>query len=413
MRIRVFNLGCKVNNYEGEEIVRQLLERGHDAAVGIGFADAYILNTCAVTNEAERKSRQAVTRLLRINPEAKVYVCGCAAQYASARFEEIEGVKVVKGVANKAGLIDYIEKDIENTVVDIEPLPSVYPVSEGAFAEKTRASIKVCDGCNRFCSYCIVPYLRGRLRSRPIEDILKEFEKNKDRKEIVITGVDISSYGADIGENLLSLIRVLKAEGVRKRIGSLEASAVTEELLEEMKADGNWCDHFHLSLQSGSNDILKKMNRHYTASEFLDKIILIRKYFPDASLTTDVIVGFPGESDADHRETLNFVKAAGFSDIHPFIYSKRSGTLAARMSQIPPEVKKLREKELIRVKNELKAAFFGKHAGKEAEILIESKYGYTSNYIKVYPEGTLKPGETAKVVIGGVFKDGVRGRIIY
>lgn len=211
----------------------------------------------------------------------------------------------------------------------------------------------------------------------------------------------------------MSLIRVLKAEGVRKRIGSLEASAVTEELLEEMKADGNWCDHFHLSLQSGSNDILKKMNRHYTASEFLDKIILIRKYFPDAGLTTDVIVGFPGESDADHRETLNFVKAAGFSDIHPFIYSKRSGTLAARMSQIPPEVKKLREKELIRVKNELKAAFFGKHAGKEAEILIESKYGYTSNYIKVYPEGTLKPGETAKVVIGGVFKDGVRGRIIY
>ena len=265
MRIRVFNLGCKVNNYEGEEIIRQLLERGHDAAVGLEFAEAYILNTCAVTNEAERKSRQAITRLLRINPEAKVYVCGCAAQYASARFEEIEGVRVVKGVANKAGLIDYIEKDTENTVVDIEPLPSVYPVSEGAFAGKTRASIKICDGCNRFCSYCIVPYLRGRLRSRPIEDILKEFEKNKDRKEIVITGVDISSYGADIGENLLSLIRVLKAEGVRKRIGSLEASAVTEELLEEMKADGNWCDHFHLSLQSGSNDILKKMNRHYTA----------------------------------------------------------------------------------------------------------------------------------------------------
>lgn len=176
--------------------------------------------------------------------------------------------------------------------------------------------------------------------------------------------MDISSYGADIGENLLSLIRVLKAEGVRKRIGSLEASAVTEELLEEMKADGNWCDHFHLSLQSGSNDILKKMNRHYTASEFLDKIILIRKYFPDAGLTTDVIVGFPGESDADHRETLNFVKAAGFSDIHPFIYSKRSGTLAARMSQIPPEVKKLREKELIRVKNELKAAFSESTRGK-------------------------------------------------
>lgn len=407
MRVKVFNLGCKVNGYESDELIHALRERGYQASEGIGEADIYILNTCAVTNEAERKSRQAVTRLLKNNSEAKVFVCGCASQHNAEQFSLIKGVEVVKGVANKIALVDYIDKKLSEAVIDVERLPLIYENNCGASVEKTRATIKICDGCNRFCSYCIVPYLRGRLRSRNKEDILSEFYGLKGVNEVVFTGVDISAYGSDTGSNLVGLIRELKSEGIRKRLGSLEVGVISRELLEAMQADGCWCDHFHLSLQSGSDGVLKKMNRHYTTAEFLKKIELIREYYPDAGITTDIIAGFPEETDEQHNETLSFVREAGFTDIHPFEYSLRQGTLAAKMEQVEPRVKKKRVEELCAVKNEIKSDFLSKHIGQDLEVLTETEGGYTSNYMKVYFDKKEEAGKFVKVKSVKLFKDGL------
>ena len=411
MKISVFNLGCKVNRYEADRLLGLITQRGHEAVDGLAFADVYIINTCAVTNEAEKKSRQAVARALKFNPNARVLVCGCASQNNAEQFSKIKGVTFIKGVASKDEILDHIDEIGSN----VEKLPLVYDEGGASCEMRTRGAIKISDGCNNFCSYCLIPYLRGRVRSRNADEIKAEFDLlSKSHAEIVLTGIDMSSYGKDTGTNIVELLASLKNDKARIRLGSLELSVVTRELLEVMKSHKCFCDHFHLSLQSGSRDVLKAMNRHYTPEEYLSAVKLIREYFPDAAITTDIIAGFPTETEGHHEETKSFAKEVGFADIHVFEYSKRDGTVAAKMKQVAPDVKQRRTAELIAVKEELRKQYLSRFVGKTAEVVFEEDGGYTSNYVKVYADVNAEDfsGKLVKVRLLEPYKDGMKGVLI-
>ena len=385
MKIVVYNLGCKVNQYECDSLVKALQDKGHDVKEDLEYADAYILNTCAVTNEAERKSRQCVERCLKFNKDAKIYVCGCASQNNQKQFIEKDNVQYVIGTANKMSLVDSFEKQGEN----VEEMPTVYEDDFTPSINRTRAYIKVQDGCNRFCTYCLIPYVRGRSRSRQIESIKSECERlAKLTKEIVITGIDLSFYGKDINTSFVELIRALKDVDCRIRLGSLEVSLIADELLTALKELKAFCPQFHLSLQSGSDTVLKRMNRHYTTKEFEAEVDLIRKYFKDAAISTDIIFGFPKESDEEFKETLAFMGKIGFMQVHIFPYSKREGTVAAKLEQVDGNIKKQRCKEAEKLALRLKQEYLTSMLGKELEVLVEEKHenyfeGYSREYIRV------------------------------
>lgn len=325
MDVCVYTLGCKVNQYESGVMVAKLKKAGHNAFEGLKKADCYILNTCAVTAEAEKKSRQAVAKMVKLNPECSVYIVGCASQNNAAQFDRFPNVRFIKGVASKIDITDVIGSAAQKTK-DIEELPTSYQQTPFAETVRTRQTIKIQEGCDNFCSYCLVPYLRGRSRSRSVDDIIAE-ARSRDGivNEIVLTGIDISSFGKDTGESLGGLIKRLSGLKARIRLGSLEANIIDDGFLGVLAENKNLCPHFHLSLQSGSDKVLKKMNRHYTTAQYMEKVRLIRQYFPDAGITTDVIVGFPGEDETAFAETAEFVSAVGFSDIHVFPYSARKG----------------------------------------------------------------------------------------
>lgn len=387
MDICVYTLGCKVNQYESGVVVAKLQKAGHNAFEGLKKADIFIINTCAVTSEAEKKSRQSVAKMVKLNPDCKIFVIGCASQNNAEQFKKYSNVKFIKGVASKTDIVSLIEKE----GVDVEELPLTYQQTDFAQITKTRQTIKIQEGCNNFCSYCLVPYLRGRSRSRDEQDILAEAFACKDKvNEIVLTGIDISSYGKNNGSSLGKLIKLLdKNLDVRLRLGSLEVNVIDDEFLNILAGCKNFCPHFHLSLQSGSDRVLKKMNRHYTTEQYLQKVELIRKYFPDAGITTDIIVGFPEESDEMFEETRLFAQKVAFSDIHVFPYSIRKGTVAEKMKQVDDGTKKQRAEKLSQIKIELKKEFLSKYVGKTLQILtedIDGDYiaGYTANYIKVY-----------------------------
>ena len=385
MKIVVYNLGCKVNQYECDSLVKALQDKGHDVKEDLEFADAYILNTCAVTNEAERKSRQCIERCLKFNKDAKIYVCGCASQNNQKQFLEKDNVQYVIGTANKMSLVDSFEKQGEN----IQEMPTEYEDDFTPSINRTRAYIKVQDGCNRFCTYCLIPYVRGRSRSRQIESVKAECERlAKLTKEIVITGIDLSFYGKDINTSFVELIKALKDVDCRIRLGSLEVSLITDELLTALKELKAFCPQFHLSLQSGSDTVLKRMNRHYTTKEFKAEVDLIRKYFKDAAISTDIIFGFPKESDEEFKETLAFMEEIGFMQVHIFPYSKREGTVAAKLAQVDGNIKKQRCKEAEALALRLKQEYLTSMLGKELEVLIEEKHGnyfegYSREYIRV------------------------------
>ncbi len=385
MKIVVYNLGCKVNQYECDSLVKALQDKGHDVKEDLEFADAYILNTCAVTNEAERKSRQCIERCLKFNKDAKIYVCGCASQNNQKQFLEKDNVQYVIGTANKMSLVDSFDKQGEN----VEEMPTVYEDDFTPSINRTRAYIKVQDGCNRFCTYCLIPYVRGRSRSRQIESVKAECERlAKLTKEIVITGIDLSFYGKDINTSFVELIKSLKDVDCRIRLGSLEVSLITDELLQALKDMKAFCPQFHLSLQSGSDTVLKRMNRHYTTKEFEAEVNLIRKYFKDAAISTDIIFGFPKESDEEFKETLAFMEKIGFMQVHIFPYSKREGTVAAKLPQVDGNIKKQRCKEAEKLAFRLKQEYLNSMLGKELEVLIEEKHenyfeGYSREYIRV------------------------------
>lgn len=380
MKIVVYNLGCKVNQYESDSLVRQLEQMGHIVAENLEFADAYVLNTCAVTNEAERKSRQCVTKCNKLNPDAKIYICGCASQNNAENFSNKPNVQYIIGVAGKAKLLE----SFQVSGVDIAELPNEY--EDDYFTDKirTRAYVKIQDGCNNYCAYCLIPYLRGRSRSRKIESILKECESLAlNAHEIVITGIDISSYGIDIGASLATLLKALSHINVRIRLGSLEVNIITCELLEATKELKAFCPHFHLSLQSGCDRTLKAMNRRYTTAEYMEKVSLIRKYYPLAGITTDLICGFPTETEEQFAETLAFIERVGYSDIHIFAYSMRDGTQAAKLGTLDKIIVQNRCKRAKLIALESKKRFEMNFIGKNCEVLVEDSGGYTREYVRV------------------------------
>ncbi len=401
MKACVFTLGCKMNEVESESLMQGLSDLGYEVTEKLEYADLYLLNTCAVTAEAEKKSRQAVARMRKFNQNAPVLVCGCASHFHPEAFASREGVTVVTGARRKDKILRLLSEK------------GIFPDGEeGEFCElpfpkrtKTRAYLRIQDGCNNFCSYCIIPHLRGRTRSRSKESILQE-ALACGAKEIVLTGIDISSYrdgDCDLGELLLALKQV----PARIRLGSLEVGIITRDFLQKMKSAGNACEHFHLSLQSGSSATLKKMNRHYTREEYLARCALIYEYFPDAAITTDIIVGFPTETEEDFLQSLSIIKEAKFAHVHAFPFSPREGTVAAKLPDLPASLKRERMERLAAVANEAERAYHARFLGKEAIALFEEDGGYTSNYLRVCAEGA-REGDLARVLLqgerGGVFQ---------
>ena len=361
----VFTLGCKVNSRESASLMTGLIEKGFDVSDKIERADLYVINTCAVTAEAEKKSRQAIARMRKCNPSAPSYVCGCASQRDPEAFRS-KGVKVVVGAKSKDKIIELLESE----GVFIEKSDDYYEKYLPCKTSKIREYVKVQDGCDNFCSYCIIPYLRGRSRSRKIENVIREIEALSPA-EAVITGINISSYNDD-GKGLNELIAALSPLDCRIRLGSVEVGVVDEKLLDATKKLNDFAPHFHLSLQSGSDHVLKTMNRRYTAEEYYEKCELLRKYFDHPALTTDVIVGFPQESEEEFEITKQFLKKVNFYETHIFKYSRRKGTRAADMEgQIPEEIKTRRSHILQQLNEKNKHAFESCYIGKPVEVLFE------------------------------------------
>ena len=395
------NLGCKVNAYETEAMQQLLEQAGYEIVPFEEKADVYIVNTCTVTNIADRKSRQMLHRAKKQNPEALVVAAGCYVQAAEAELKEDSAVDLLIGNNRKKDLISILEAYEsgvqEDAVIDINHTKEYEALSVTQTAEHTRAYVKVQDGCNQFCSYCIIPYARGRVRSRPASEVCQEIASlaRADYQEVVLTGIHLSSYGLDLeGESLLSLIQAVhQIDGIRRiRLGSLEPRIVTEEFAAALAGMEKFRPHFHLSLQSGCDATLSRMNRRYTAEEYERTCELLRRTFDQPALTTDVIVGFPGETEEEFEETLAFLKRIRLFETHVFKYSRRRGTRAAVMeNQIPEQVKTERSRILMELDRENSEAYILEQRGRDVEILIEEKMvlngteyqvGHTKEYIR-------------------------------
>lgn len=410
MKAVVFTLGCKVNACESASLMNGLKELGYEVTDELSPADLYIVNTCAVTAEAEKKSRQAIARARKFNPRCEIVVTGCASQKSPEDFLKKNNVTLVTGAQSKDKILSMIGK--KGVVLDSDDgyYEEFLPAKTGG----TRAYVKVQDGCDNFCSYCVIPYLRGRSRSRRPENILKEIEYLSP-KEVVITGINLSAYDKG-GEGLTGLVRRLSSVECRIRLGSLEVNVIDDEFLCALKGLPDFAPHFHLSLQSGSDGVLKAMNRRYTAEEFLKKCGLIRSYFPDAGITTDIIVGYSAETEEDFLRTLETARKARFSDIHCFPYSRREGTVGAKLKELPHEVKEERMSRMLALKAELKDAFLRERRGKTEDFLAEEEengfsVGYTGNYLRCYVKG-VPVGEKVPVVVGERYADGAFAEVL-
>lgn len=422
------NLGCKVNAYETESMQQLLEAAGYEIVPFDQKADVYIINTCSVTNIADRKSRQMLHRAKRMNPKSVVVAAGCYVQTSKEQAEADEAIDILVGNNRKHELLALLEQYFarqEEKQVDVGDIAIDKSYEELALsrtAEHTRAFIKVQDGCNQFCSYCIIPYARGRVRSRKLSDVLQEVRTlaQNGYREVVLTGIHLSSYGVDIGENLLHLIKeVHEVEGIERiRLGSLEPKIVTEGFVRELAGLPKICPHFHLSLQSGCDATLKRMNRRYTCEEYEKGCELLRKYFEHPAITTDVIVGFPGETREEFETTRAFLKKINFFEIHIFKYSVRKGTKAAEMKeQVPEEIKTQRSEILFEDLAAMNREFLAWHIGRKAEVLMEEKVvfsgkeyflGHTKEYVKaaVLTEENLE-NKVVRGIITGLLKEHV------
>lgn len=421
------NLGCKVNAYETEAMQKMLEDAGYEIVPFSDVADVYVINTCSVTNMADRKSRQMLHKAKHKNENAIVVATGCYVQTKEQEALKDLAIDIVIGNNKKHELIDRInafKKNGENAdVIDINDNKQEF---EELFieetAEHTRAFIKVQDGCNQFCSYCIIPYARGRVRSRKISNVIEEVKRlaGNGFKEVVLTGIHLSSYGIDCEDSLLNLIKeVHKIDGIsRIRLGSLEPKIITEEFVKELSKLPKICPHFHLSLQSGCDETLKRMNRKYTTSEYENGCNILRKYFDHPAITTDVIVGFPGETEEEFNNTKEFLERIHFYEMHIFKYSKRQGTRAATMeNQVPEEIKTKRSAQLISLGNKMSKEFRDYYLGQEQEVLFEEKtiinskemyIGYTKEYVKVAVESErMLENQLVKGKITGFADDNV------
>ena len=406
-------LGCKVNQYETNAMIEQFIKKGYTIKEFNEKADIYIINTCTVTNMADRKSRQMLRRAKELNPNSIIVACGCYAQVAKEELEKIPEIDLIYGTNEKNKIADLVDslgtshfassiplasktendnKIKETKVTDVMYQKEFLDFGVTDYTEKTRAVIKVQDGCDRFCSYCIIPYARGHIRSRKIQNVVEEIKTiaQKGIKEVIITGIHVASYGRDIKENigLIDLLEEInKIDGIKRiRLGSLEPTLITEEFLERLTKLEKICDHFHLSLQSGCDETLKRMNRRYTTEEFKKCTELLRKAYPNVALTTDIIVGFPGETDEEFNKTYEFLKEINFYKMHIFKYSPRKGTKAAVMpNQIDGNIKEQRSAKLIELSHNNEIKYNEEEIGKELEVLWEEKegeyiQGHTTNY---------------------------------
>lgn len=395
-----FALGCKVNQYESEAIAELFAEKGYEI-VGIDEeADVYVINTCTVTNFGDKKSRQLIRKVKRQNENAIVAVVGCYAQTAPQELMKVEGVNLVIGTKDRAQIVEMVEQydqshGVENHVTDIMKERVFEPLSIQKLANRTRAYLKIQDGCSQYCSYCIIPYARGPIRSREPKEVLAEVRRLADNgfKEVVLTGIHVASYGKDRKDtSLLEILRqVHEVEGIERiRFSSIEPNVVTEEFAKTMAELPKVCDHFHLSLQSGCDKTLKEMNRKYDTEKYRQAAATLRKYLPHVALTTDIIVGFPGETEEDFQASYDFAKEIGFAKIHVFPYSPKRGTpAAARKDQLPNAVKSERSHKLIQLSDKMAADFLREYVGQDVEVLYERALeegtyeGHTTNYIKV------------------------------
>lgn len=401
LKVALHNLGCKVNAYETEAMAQKLEDAGYKIVPFNEKADVYIINTCSVTNMADRKSRQMLHKAKKMNEDAVVVAAGCYVQTATEKLLEDLSVDILIGNNKKKDIVEELQKYFDDNkynknVIDINATNEYEELELATVTEHTRAYIKIQDGCNQFCSYCIIPYARGRIRSREFDNIKQEVTElaQKGFKEIVLTGIHLSSYGNNENKLIDVVEMIARIEGVERiRLGSLEPNIVTEDFAKRLAKVDKICQHFHLSMQSGCDNTLKRMNRHYTSDEYFEKCELLRKYFDNPAFTTDVIVGFPGETQEDYEISREFVKKVRFSELHVFKYSKRDGTVAAKMeNQIPEPVKTERSEDLIKVGENLTMEYRRKFIGKKVSVLFEEiinvageNYwvGHTKEYIKV------------------------------
>jgi threonylcarbamoyladenosine tRNA methylthiotransferase MtaB len=419
MKAVVFTLGCKVNDVESGSIIRGLENLGVSVSRALESADLYIINTCAVTGEAERKSRQTVSKALKCNPSGKVIVCGCASEKSPIEFfEKDERVIAVTGAQKKNRVLEMATELLKKGGVldgafgiQVAEGDKIYEEMLPPECLKTRNFVKIQDGCNRFCSYCVIPYLRGRSRSRKLESAAAEILQST-AQETVLTGIDISDYRDEQGRDFADLLLAVKDAETRIRLGSLEVGLITERFLNAAKQVKHFAPQFHLSLQSGSNKVLKSMNRHYTREEYLEKCKMIYEAFPNASVTTDLIVGFPTETEEDFLDSMRIVEEAGFLQIHAFPYSPREGTNAyKKYKELPFALKKERVDLLLAQGAKQKEVYLKKFIGKVLTVVPERcvdgvTEGYAENYIRVYIKGETGKGRT-RVRVESLFQDGV------
>ena len=416
MKVYFLTLGCRVNQYETDAVRADFVAAGHSVADRPEDADCLIVNTCSVTGEADRKSRQMLRRMARANPDAIVVAMGCASELADG----VVDADIVLGTRDKNLCLSKVEeyagtRDHKTSHVrpPVSKTDSYHDFGTILSPEGTRAFLKVEDGCNKFCTYCVIPFARGRVASRTEESAIEEakFLASEGYKEIVVSGIHVCSYAKDRGGDIMDLLNLLEKiteiEGiVRLRLGSVEPMSLTSDFLEGLSRTGVACPHFHMSLQSGSDTVLKRMNRDYTSAEFEEKVALVRSLFPDVSITTDIICGFPGETDEEFAETLAFAKKIGFAKIHCFPYSVREGTVAAKMpGQVTPELKKARNSKLLALSNELEHEFAESLVGKDVEVLIEQdNSGYTANYVRtvIESEDKIAPGTLYRGIVTAV-----------
>jgi len=424
LKVYFLTLGCRVNRYETDAMRRLFLDKGFEVTEDASEADCCVVNTCSVTGEADRKSHQMLRKMARLNPDAVVVATGCSAELADGTIDcdLIVGNREKNEIADR--VLEYMKQQgkHEHTASHVRPevtkKDEYHDFGSVLSPEGTRAFIKVEDGCNNFCTYCAIPYARGRVASRSFESCVEEakFLADSGYKEITVSGIHLCSYGKDRGEDIMSLLKLLQAidtvPGVeRLGLGSLEPMSMTEEFIEGLAGLKHLCPHFHLSLQSGSDTVLKRMNRRYDTEDYTERVRLLRKHFPDMSLTTDIITGFPGETEEEFEETCLFARKMAFAKIHVFPYSEREGTAAAAMPQMDMSVRKARAAKLISISDELSAEFAAGMTGKTAEVLVETvsdgiPEGYTANYVRTkITEGAdvseIRSGDIVKGVISG------------
>lgn len=426
--VAFITLGCKVNQFETETMEGLFKQAGYDIVPHTNPADVYVINTCSVTSFGDKKSRQLIRRVQRLNPQAIIAVTGCYSQAAPHEVKAIEGVRVVLGTSDRANIVNYVEQamaedGIIDRVDDIMKARDFEDIPLYEMPARTRAFLKIQEGCTNFCSYCIIPYTRGPLRSRRLESIRSEAQKLLDHgfKEIVLTGIHLGAYGKDFkdGTSLYDAAKaVLELPGLRRlRLSSLESIELSKELLDLIKNHPKFSHHLHLPLQAGSDEVLKKMNRHYNRDEFTSLIKNVKESVPGVAISTDIIVGFPGETEEMFAEGLEYIRTLGFARIHVFPYSPRTGTPAAKMAdQVPEPVKKDRVHRLQALAQQMAEDFHSHYLGTVQEVLFETNNegitdGLTDTYIRVYTDDEVETGKIYKVRLEKLYKDGVYGKL--